>query len=211
MLCKSVILIAVSALSVLCLNSCSLTPTLSPASEKLAATSYDQVRGAIIQSIELKYSRSSLTQVSFEQFALDDRVLYFECGEIFRNRASPREQQFFNLDTDQHYQVAKLARKILGLVKKGDYLLPDAGKNLDLADPGIFSITIRAKDIPTTTIKTSFDTVSNGGAPINRTLLKLTRYLRSLPKSAPCGNKIFFGIPPLNEVIAPNSPQSPTP
>ena len=150
------------------------------------------------KSIELFLSRTSMTSTDFEQYKLSYNSVYFECGEIRRGRYLPRHQEFIDVASDLQQEIFSAANTTLDDRARNELALDPPGKNKNLADPGVFTLTIVPSSGETVILSTSLDSVTNRGRELERDMEKLARLLRKSAGNNVCGSPSFYGLQPLS-------------
>lgn len=150
-----------------------------------------------ISSLELTVSRASLYSTDFEHYKLEGSNLFYECGELQRNRFIARMQEIEKPAEDLSAAVQVAASDLLTVKDTTAYTLPAPGKNAHLADPGILTLVVTGDGGRKEEFKTSLDDTLSGSSKLLDRLLEVSRRLRGLPSNPPCNSKVFYGMKPL--------------
>jgi len=150
------------------------------------------------RTIELFLSRASLTSTDFEQYKLSNSSVYFECGEIRRGRFLPRQQEFIEVAPELQNEIFAAANTTLDHRTKNKYELDPPGKNKNLADPGIFTLTIVPASGEPVLLPTSLDSITERGRELERNMERLAKLMRKSAGNNVCGSPSFYGLQPLN-------------
>lgn len=179
------LLIALVATPLFFFQGCSSNPTDTPLNATLPS------------SIELYFSRASLTDVEFEQYKVTDSLVFRECGKIQRGRYLAETQDIVPLDEDLKQKLSEISAKILAENKTREFELDAPGKNSHFADPGQFYLTLANTEDSSSekeVLKTAFSSISSPSNKLESALRTLAIALRKSAGSAPCGNRDFYGL-----------------
>lgn len=146
-----------------------------------------------VDALELFVSRASLGTVEFEQYKVSEGLLFAECGAISRGRFVPREQNSFDLSSEEQQRISGKAAEFLAFTAQENLSLAPAGDNSSLADPGQFYLTLVMPE-GRKEFMTSLDAVTNADGRTQEKLKEMAELIRRSSAFGHCGLKDFYGL-----------------
>jgi hypothetical protein len=169
-----------------------------------------------INQIGVYLARGSLFQApEFEQYRVNGRTLYAECGIVRGGRPQARDRHVIRLDDQEWTSLQAAARGVPPFFNERSYQWEAPGTSLGFSDPGqatvrLSSSALAEDNLPTTgansgtnwEIKTSLDEVASQSktSPLRRLVVGLRAVTRENLDAGPegtrglCDNPTFYGI-----------------
>lgn len=149
-----------------------------------------------VAEIAIYMHRANMNTTDFEQYKLSGGRLFQECGVIVRGRNIPAEQQLFDLSSNENGELMSLTWKLLELSQAGKAQLEGPGSSSSMFDPGFLALKVKGNG-NVLQLKTSVDATAEATSEASRVVNQLTRRIRALAKPTACGNRNFYGLPPM--------------
>jgi hypothetical protein len=146
-----------------------------------------------LRSVALYYHRGGSLGADFEQFKLNDKKLFFECGAVSGGRHAAKEQRVIDIDASRFDRIKSESWQVRRYVVDLHAQFKAPGASTSIFYPGKLSLVLQFED-GVQKVDTSFDSIANGTEGREAVVKALVHSLRTAAGDSLCGKTAFYGL-----------------